>query len=134
MKKANIFTYEKIGEVKAVYELRAISQKSFYGKACIIETTKGYKLLQSYDTIVFCITKTGKEYRTWNGYSVTTKNHINDFLFSLNKTGYNKKELSKVEYVEKSCRFWEKYIQERKFKISESPKYQNDYYCISYGY
>ena len=134
MKNTNIFTYEKIGEVKAVYELKAISQKSFYGKACIIETAKGYKLLQSYDTIVLCISRNGKVYKTWNGYSVTTKNHINDFLFAFNKPGYNKKELENLEYIFKSVRFWEKYIQERNFKISGSPKYQNDYYCITYGY
>ena len=53
--------------------------KSFYGKAKIIETDEG-TLLQSYDTTVCKINKSGEFIRMWRGYSVTTMRHINVFI------------------------------------------------------
>lgn len=54
--------------------------KSFYGKAKIIETENGEKVLQSYNTFVCKITSSGEFVRLWSGYSVTTMRHINSFL------------------------------------------------------
>lgn len=54
--------------------------KSFYGKAKVIETNMGEKILVSYSTWVCRITATGKFVRTWDGYSVTTMRHVNSFL------------------------------------------------------
>lgn len=53
--------------------------KSFYGKANVIETD-GETLLQSYDTIVCKIDKSGEFVRMWEGYSATTMRHINAFI------------------------------------------------------
>lgn len=54
--------------------------KSFYGKAKIIETDNGEKVLQSYNTFVCRITAAGRFVRMWGGYSVTTMRHVNSFL------------------------------------------------------
>ena len=54
--------------------------KSFYGKAKIIETENGEKVLQSYNTDVCKITSSGEFVRLWSGYSVTTMRHVNRFL------------------------------------------------------
>lgn len=53
--------------------------KSFYGKAKVIEKD-GETLLQSYDTIVCKIDKSGEFVRMWEGYSATTMRHINAFI------------------------------------------------------
>lgn len=55
-------------------------EKSFYGKARIIEKDNGEKVLQSYNTEVCKITTGGLFVRLWDGYSVTTMRHINSFL------------------------------------------------------
>lgn len=52
--------------------------KSFYGKAKVIEKD-GETLLQSYDTTVCKIDKSGEFVRMWEGYSATTMRHINAF-------------------------------------------------------
>ncbi len=41
--------------------------KSFYGKAKIIETDNGEKVLQSYNTFVCRITAAGRFVRMWGG-------------------------------------------------------------------
>lgn len=65
------------------------SQKSFYGKAHIIRRDDGIIELQSYDTIVGFID--GNQFhRTWDGYSVTTMNHINSFLDKFGLSGGGK--------------------------------------------
>lgn len=73
---------------KKVYNLPAISQKSFYGKAKVIESNNGYWLL-SYNTIVCYVGMRENRYnrkvpdtviKLWDGYSVTTMHHINDFF------------------------------------------------------
>lgn len=53
--------------------------KSFYGKAKVIEKD-GETLLQSYDTTVCKIDKSGEFVRMWEGYSATTMRHINAFI------------------------------------------------------
>jgi hypothetical protein len=55
------------------------SQKSFYGKAKVIEKN-GSKLLQSYNTIVCGIDNNGRFSRYWAGESATTMRHVNSFL------------------------------------------------------
>lgn len=62
------------------FELRATGQKSYYGKANIVEWETGYKFLISYRTIVCMIDKNGSVHRFWDGCSRTTMKHTNDFL------------------------------------------------------
>lgn len=76
-----------------IYELTPGSRdraKSFYGKAKIIENS-GETILQSYDTIVCKIDKSGKFVRTWEGYSATTMRHINAFIEMFDISGGGKK-------------------------------------------
>lgn len=54
--------------------------KSFYGKAKVIETENGEKVLQSYNTEVCKISCNGEFVRMWEGYSTTTMRHVNSFL------------------------------------------------------
>ena len=95
----NRFTHYGINPVK-VYELAATSQKSYYGKAKVIEDENGEIYLQSYYTLVCYINKNGDIKRLWPGYSVTTMKHINDFLDLFNKPGGGKKWWDSLE-VEK---------------------------------
>lgn len=55
-------------------------RKSFYGKAKVLELDNGETVLQSYDTFVCKITKSGEFVRLWSGYSATTMRHVNSFL------------------------------------------------------
>lgn len=71
--------------------LKATIQKSFYKKAYVLEDEKGSLFLQSYDTIV-CGIADGNFKRFWDGYSVTTMNHINDFRIQNNFETMRKKE------------------------------------------
>ena len=64
-------------------------QKSFYGKAVVIERDNGDIELRSYSTIVARI-RNGKFERLWSGYSVTTMNHINSFLDTFGIAGGGK--------------------------------------------
>lgn len=84
-------------KVLKVFELKPTTQKSFYGKAKIIETQKG-KYLLSYDTIVCGIDSKNQFNRYWNDYSVTTKNHINSFLQYYEFSTINKKQWLDMEY------------------------------------
>lgn len=53
-----------------IYELCPVdNRKSFYGKAKVIEKDNGEKVLQSYNTEVCKITKSGKFVRLWDDYS-----------------------------------------------------------------
>ena len=70
-----------------VYELKPTTrQKSFYGKALVIVSGDGTRLLKSYDTIVIKRKPDGELVRTWQGWSATTGKHIAAFA------GINKKE------------------------------------------
>ena len=60
-------------------------------RAVVIETDRE-KVLQSYDTLILSVEKTtGKIHKLWNGYSVTTLKHINEFLRPYCMS-FNKKE------------------------------------------
>lgn len=61
------------------FELPAVNQKSFYGKAIVIEYSKDLVVLKSYDTEVARI-ESGRFVRMWGGYSSTTMKHVNAFL------------------------------------------------------
>ena len=65
-----------------IYDLPVMQgrEKSFYGKAKVIEEDNGEKVLQSYNTRVCRITSSGEFVRMWSGYSVTTMRHINNFF------------------------------------------------------
>jgi len=77
------------------YNLRSeySRQKSFYGKAIVTEYSNRLSILTSYTTEVAMI-KNGIFYRLWNGYSVTTQNHINEYR---QQNGMEK--LSKAEWL-----------------------------------
>ena len=64
-------------------------RKSFYGKAKVIEKD-GETLLQSYDTTVCKVDKSGEFVRMWSGYSVTTMRHINAFIEMFGISGGSK--------------------------------------------
>ena len=69
-------------------------RKSFYGKAIVTEVD-GNKTLTSYTTDVARIDKEGHFIKLWNGYSVTTMNHVNAFRIM---NGLN--ALTKNEWLE----------------------------------
>lgn len=73
-----------------IYELSATIQKSYYGKAMVIEDNNKVQL-KSYDTIVCEIDDGGNFVKLWNGYSVTTMKHVNDFRKLFNLETLNKK-------------------------------------------
>lgn len=73
------------------WKLKATSQKSFYRKAFILEDEKCNLYLQSYDTIV-CGIIGGVFKKFWDGYSKTTKNHVNDFRKANGMDTLSKKE------------------------------------------
>ena len=64
--------------------------KSFYGKAKVIETENGEKVLQSYNTEVCKISCNGEFVRMWEGYSTTTMRHVNSFLSFFGISGGSK--------------------------------------------
>lgn len=75
-----------------VTKLNATTQKSYYGKAMILEDDN-FIVLRSYDTEVIAIDKEKNTIiRLWNGWSKTTNNHINDFLRLYGFSAMSKKE------------------------------------------
>lgn len=67
-------------------------QKSFYGKAKVIETGETI-YLQSYDTIVCSIDKeTGAYKRYWFDWTATTGKHIKEFFLQQTGEIVHKKE------------------------------------------
>ena len=79
--------------MKKIFDLPVCSSdraKSFYGKAKIIETENGEKVLQSYNTFVCRITAAGQFVRMWGGYSATTMRHVNSFLSFYDMSGGGK--------------------------------------------
>lgn len=64
------------------------------GKALVVITGKG-EYLVSYETIVlFTSARTGKRYRTWDGWSMTTGRHIKEYC------NYTKAEYQALPYKE----------------------------------
>lgn len=57
-----------------------VAQKSFYGKAVVIEKDNGEAVLQSYGTDVCSVDALGRFRRHWSGWSATTQKHVNAFL------------------------------------------------------
>lgn len=84
-------------ELKCIYGKNRSG--SYYGKAHVITEDQGV-FLQSYSTIV-CGIVDGKIEKYWNSYSVTTMQHIRDFLKQSGFDGLSKKEWEKLETV--SC-------------------------------
>lgn len=88
---------ESISEAKVKSnELRATVQNSYYGKAKEIEYENWY-FLKSYQEIVCAITPIGNFIRFWDGYSVTTLNHVNDFRENHGMEKLNKKDWKSIE-------------------------------------
>lgn len=75
--------------------------KSFYGKAKVIETDNGEKVLQSYNTFVCRITAAGRFVRMWDGYSATTMRHVNSFLSLYDVAGGGKAWWNALPVAEK---------------------------------
>lgn len=75
-----------MSETKCYELIPCTRQKSFYGKAKVIEKN-GSKLLQSYNTIVCGIDNNGHFSRYWAGESATTMKHVNSFLDLLGLSG-----------------------------------------------
>ena len=75
------------------------NQKSFYGKARLIECKDGL-FLQSYETIVAMIDKAGQFHRLWPGYSATTAKHIDAFRRENGLPGLSKKEWDKMPVMD----------------------------------
>ena len=92
-----------------VYELKPTSQKSYYGKATVIELSN-VKYLKSYDTIV-CYLVNNTLYKSWNDYSATTMKHVNSFLKANNMDTLSKKEWESVSF---------KHISSAHYKIIEN--------------
>lgn len=79
------------------YELKATRQKSYYGKAKILESDNVIALC-SYDTIVCYIDKqTNEFFRTWWGWSATTSKHVADFMRLNGLEPLCKKDWEKLE-------------------------------------
>ena len=79
-----------------IYDLNATLQKSYYGKAKVIYNDDDSIIrLKSYDTIV-CAIDNGNFVKLWDGYSVTTMKHINDFRMMFNLPTLNKTEWMKL--------------------------------------
>lgn len=69
------------------------SQKSFYGKAKVYTLSNGWRILQSYSTMVAGIDEHGNVHRFWGGWSATTGKHIRSFC-GLNKKAFTDLELA----------------------------------------
>jgi hypothetical protein len=78
-------------ELKPCYE----NQKSFYGKAEVIDTPTS-KILKSYGTTVAEICKTSDKFFIYNCQSNTTVRHINEFL---QQSGFPKMTMSEMRKV-----------------------------------
>lgn len=81
------------------YELTSIynNQKSFYGRALIEESKNGDVTLVSYGTNILTVKSNGKILPLWNGYSVTTQKHINEFMLQFTGVKCNKKEWTAIQ-------------------------------------
>lgn len=79
-----------------IRKLTATLQKDYYGKAMVIRDDNGTVSLKSYDTIV-CRIENGKFIKMWDGWSVTTMNHIKDFCMEFGFEFGNKKWWDNLE-------------------------------------
>ena len=76
-------------KVVNVYEVCPVgNQKSFYGKAHLLELSNGMRVLKSYDTLI--LVKDGKRFlKLWDDWSATTGKHIYSFCGMRKKTWDN---------------------------------------------
>jgi len=70
----------KMTELRMVELSPVNSRASFYGKAHMYWNDEGERVLRSYNTDVCKVDNFGKFIKLWDGYSMTTMNHINSFL------------------------------------------------------
>ena len=83
-------------QVKKIYDLApAGRQKSYYGRAKVLNTDNGAYLM-SYNTIVMYISDAGDVVRLWDGWSATTAKHIDSFCRLNNVQSITKKEWLKM--------------------------------------
>ena len=78
-------------------ELKATTQNSYYKKAYVLKDRENL-YLQSYNTIVCGLVK-GKFVRYWDGYSLTTINHVNDFRMQHGLNRLSKKDWNKINVI-----------------------------------
>ena len=80
-----------------MYELKPlnINQKSFYGKATVDETEDGVTLY-SYATPIVTIGG-GKITAHWDGWSMTTGRHLNEFFLQMLWIPCNKKMWGRIQ-------------------------------------
>ena len=78
-------------------ELKATTQKSYYKKAYVLNDGENL-YLQSYNTIVCGLVK-GKFVRYWDGYSLTTINHVNDFRMQHGLNRLSKKDWNQINVI-----------------------------------
>ena len=88
----------KTKKLEAIYS----GQNSVYGKAKVNYLDNGAKELISYKKKVAIITKGGNFIRLWEGYSLTTMNHINDFRKQNGLDFINKKDWDEMPVKEKN--------------------------------
>lgn len=75
-------------------------RKSFYNKCEVLKDKNGVLYLRSYDTIVASYNpNSGIFSRIWSGYSQTTINHVNGFLFFLGLESINKNKWDNMSVV-----------------------------------
>lgn len=92
-----MFTTVNGEKVTEIFDLPATTQKSYYGKAKVIQTEKARYLL-SYNTIVCGLLSDGCFVKLWEDWSSTTAKHINDFMrFVRWRNGFKKKEWNKLD-------------------------------------
>ena len=73
------------------------SQKSFYGKAYVVEN-KNIHVLRSYSTFVCYYNSETREFvKLWDGYSATTMRHIASFRDHYGLSAIGKKEWESME-------------------------------------
>lgn len=84
-------------------ELKATTQKSYYKKAYVLKDGENL-YLQSYNTIV-CGLVEGKFVRYWDGYSLTTMNHVNDFRIQHGLNRLCKKDWDKIPVIADSISY-----------------------------
>ena len=86
-----------------VFELKPMHDraKSFYGKATVFQNLSGKYILKSYQTDVCYIDSEGL-HRTWDGYSVTTLRHVDEFSRQILGKPVNKKTWCAMEVEPKA--------------------------------
>ena len=78
-------------------------RKSFYGKAIVTEEN-GIRTLTSYTTDVARIDTKGRFTRLWDGYSVTTMNHVNSFRIMCGLEPISKREWLMIQVEDDNTR------------------------------